>query len=242
VPNPLHSAFRGRPAANEEKFDMQYRPLPLGLVVAVGALLGVPVAHADPENNNTLLPNNKRLNDSVVANVFTVQHQAGCTNDVRVSTQLQQAAQRHSRDVLNNRALDGDIGSDGSDPQQRAAAAGFRGPVAETVAINQSIAISGNDLINRWYYNPAYFNIMSNCANSQMGVWTENSPDRTVVVAVYGQPQGTPGHPPPSTEGENIPLDATAPDYDASDELQFGLNWFPWILRGVYPPPANPPG
>ena len=25
------------------------------------------------------------------------------------------------------------------------------------------------------------------------------------------------------------------PDYDASDELEYGINWFAWILRGVYP-------
>lgn len=31
-----------------------------------------------------------------------------------------------------------------------------------------------------------------------------------------------------------------SPDYDASDELEDGLNWFAWI-RGVYPPPAYPP-
>src|SRR5258705_13923457 len=28
---------------------------------------------------------NKRLNDRVVANVYTVQHQAGCTNDVKIN-------------------------------------------------------------------------------------------------------------------------------------------------------------
>jgi hypothetical protein len=208
--------------------------LPGLVVVAAGALLGTPAAHADGDNN-TLIPNNKRLNDGVVANVFTVQHQAGCTNDVRIKPQLQLAAQRHTEDLLNNRALDGDIGSDGSTPQDRANAAGFRGSVAETVAINQSIAISGNELINRWYHNPADFAVMSNCANSQMGVWSLNSPDRTVVVAVYGQPQQ-----PVNTQGENIPPDPS-PDYDASDELEFGIRWLPWILRGVYPPPANPP-
>ncbi|BCO98587.1 hypothetical protein MINTM018_13570 [Mycobacterium intracellulare] len=242
---PAPSTADHRSVAEKEDLDMQYRPQRLpALVVATGALLSLPVAHAD-NDNNTLVPNNKRLNDGVVANVFTVQHQAGCTNDVRISPQLQAAAQRHTQDVLNNRALDGDIGSDGSSPQDRANAAGFHGPVAETVAINQSIAISGNDLINRWYYNPDYFKIMSNCANSQMGVWSLNSPDRTVVVAVYGQPQAAArgqggGATPLNTDGQNIPLDPS-PDYDASDELEFGLNWFPWILRGVYPPPGNPP-
>jgi uncharacterized protein YkwD len=223
---------------------MQYRPLTLPtLVIAASTLLCTPAIHADGDND-TVIPNNKRLNDGVVANVYTMQHQAGCTNDVKINKQLQLAAQRHTRDVLNNRNLDGDIGSDGSTPQDRANAAGFHGPAAETVAINQSIAISGNDLINRWYYNPAYNAIMSNCANSQIGVWSENSPDRTVVVAVYGRPP-QPGADVTSPMGAaqsegNLPIDPT-PDYDASDELEFGINWFPWILRGVYPPPGNPP-
>jgi uncharacterized protein YkwD len=223
---------------------MQYRPLTLPtLVIAASTVLCTPAVHADGDND-TVIPNNKRLNDGVVANVYTMQHQAGCTNDVKINKQLQLAAQRHTRDVLNNRNLDGDIGSDGSTPQDRANAAGFHGPAAETVAINQSIAISGNDLINRWYYNPAYNAIMSNCANSQIGVWSENSPDRTVVVAVYGRPP-QPGADVTSPMGAaqsegNLPIDPT-PDYDASDELEFGINWFPWILRGVYPPPGNPP-
>jgi uncharacterized protein YkwD len=101
---------------------------------------------------------------------------------------LRLAAQWHTDDVLHNRNLDGDIGSDGSSPQDRANAAGFRGAVAETVAINPALAISSLELINQWYYNPAYLAIMQNCAYSQIGVWSENSLDRTVVVAVYGQP------------------------------------------------------
>src|ERR1700757_2078173 len=168
---------------------MQYRPLTLAaLAVAASIMLCTPAADAD-NDNNTLIPNNKRLNDGVVANVYTMQHQAGCKNDVRINLQLQLAAQWHTRDVLNNRNLDGDIGSNGSTPQDRANAAGFHGPVAETVAINPALAISGTELINQWYYNPADFAIMSNCANSQIGVWSENSLDRTVVVAVYGQPE-----------------------------------------------------
>src|ERR1700758_2850453 len=137
----------------------------------------MPAAHAD-NDVNTLVPNNKRLNDGVVSNVYTVQHQAGCKNDVKINPQLQQAAARHTRDVLANRNLDGDIGSDGSTAQSRANAAGYRGRVSETVAINPALAISGVELINRWYYDPADFAVMSNCANSQMGVWSLNSLDR----------------------------------------------------------------
>jgi uncharacterized protein YkwD len=160
---------------------MRYRPLTLAAVVSIGAvtLPCTPAAHAD----------NSRLNNGVVANVYTVQHQAGCTNDVKIDPQLRLAAQWHTDDVLDNRNLDGDIGSDASMPQDRAAAAGFHGTVAETVAINPAVAISGIELINQWYYNPAYLAIMQNCAYTKMGVWSASSIDRTVVVAVYGQPQ-----------------------------------------------------
>jgi uncharacterized protein YkwD len=220
---------------------MLHRPHALTALLAVsaGAVLYEPAAHAD----------NKRLNDGVVANVYTVQHQAGCTNDIKINPQLQLAAQWHTLDVLNNRNLDGDTGSDGSMPQGRANAAGFQGKVAETVAINPAVAISGVELIRQWYYNPADFAIMSSCANTQIGVWSENSRDRTVVVAVYGQPDRQnptppkapqPGPPPVVAMQENIPIDPS-PDYDASDEIEYGINWFPWVLRGVYPPPGIPP-
>lgn len=148
-----------------------------GIVSATTVLVN-PTAYAD----------NKRLNDAVVSDVYTIQHQAGCTNDVVINLPLQLAAQWHAVDMLNNRNLDGDIGSDGSTPQDRANAAGFHGRVAETVGINPALAISNLELIKQWYYNPDYLAIMRDCGNTAIGVWSENSLDRTVVVAVYGQP------------------------------------------------------
>lgn len=142
------------------------------------ALTAAPIASAD----------NKRLNNSVVANVYTIQHDAGCTNDVVMNPQLQLAAQWHTNNVLNDRSLDGDVGSDGSTAQDRARAAGYTGVVAETVAINPALAINGIEILNQWYYRPDYKAIMSNCSYAQMGVWSENSLDRSVVVAVYGKP------------------------------------------------------
>jgi uncharacterized protein YkwD len=164
------------------------RVLTLVTTTLLATTVTASVAHADGDVN-TLIPNNNRLNKSVVSNVYTVQRRTGCTNTLNVSPQLQQAAQWHTDDVLNNRDLDGDTGSDGSTPQDRARNAGFRGTVAETVAINPALAISGIELINMWYYDPNDFAIMSDCANTLIGVWSENSLDRTVVVAVYGQPQ-----------------------------------------------------
>lgn len=150
----------------------------LPVVVLGSAIAGTPTAGAD----------NKRLNDGVVANVYTIQHQHGCANDVTIDPQLQLAAEWHARDVLTNRALDGDVGSDGSTPQARARAAGFAGVVAETVAINPALAVNGVEIMNQWYYRPDYMAIMSDCGHTKMGVWSENSLDRSVVVAVYGKP------------------------------------------------------
>jgi uncharacterized protein YkwD len=152
---------------------------PLCGATALLVVLGAPgIAQAD----------NKRLNNSVVANVYTIQHQAGCTNDVAMNPQLQQAAQWHTDDLMANRNLNDDTGSDGSTVADRARAAGFRGAVAETIAINPALAINGIEILHQWYFDPADMAIMSNCAYTRMGVWSENSIDRTVVVAVYGAP------------------------------------------------------
>ena len=90
------------------------------------AVLLAPPCQADQDN--TLIPNNSRLNKSVVSNVYTMQRRAGCTNTtLNVSPQLQLAAQWHTDDVLNNHALDGDIGSDNTTAQDRARNAGYPG-------------------------------------------------------------------------------------------------------------------
>lgn len=154
------------------------RVMPAAVLAAAQVMLAAPSAHAD----------NKRLNSAVVSAVYTLQHQAGCTNDVIRDNALTLAAQWHADDMMNNRNINDDIGSDGSAPQDRANAAGFRGKAAETIAINPAIAISSLELVNQWYYNPDDMAIIRDCANSSMGVWSENSMDRTVVVAMYGQP------------------------------------------------------
>ncbi|OBH04583.1 MULTISPECIES: CAP domain-containing protein [unclassified Mycobacterium] len=148
------------------------------VVAACAAVSMAEVAHAD----------NKRLNSAVVSAVYTLQHQAGCTNDVIRNNALTLAAEWHAEDMINNRNINGDIGSDGSTPQDRANAAGFNGRAAETVAINPALAMSSLELVNQWYYNPDDMAIIRDCANTSIGVWSDNSLDRTVVVAVYGQP------------------------------------------------------
>jgi uncharacterized protein YkwD len=154
------------------------RLLPVAVILSGAGALAAPIAHAD----------NNSLNRAVISDVYTIQHNAGCTNDVIHNNALTLAAQWHADDMLNNRNINDDTGSDGSTPQDRANAAGFRGKVAETVAINPALSISNLELIRQWYYDPGDTAIMSDCANTAMGVWSENSLDRTVVVAMYGHP------------------------------------------------------
>lgn len=148
-------------------------------VVAAVAVTTASPAHADYN----------RLNNGVAQSVYGVKHQAGCTTNLRMNPALNQAAQWQADDVLNNQSLDGDIGSNGSTAQDRAQAAGYRGTVAETVAVAPALSPNGLEILNGWYNRPDYYAIMSNCANTQIGVRTStNGLNRTVTVAVYGQP------------------------------------------------------
>ncbi|WP_448422090.1 CAP domain-containing protein [Mycolicibacter minnesotensis] len=150
------------------------------VLVMCAVVTGTPTAGAD----------NSRMNDAVVTNVYTIHRQAGCAERVAVDPRLRLAAEWHAKDVLAHRDLDGHLGSDGSTPQTRAQAAGFPGAASETVAIHPALAISGLELLNRWYHDPTDFAVMSNCANTAIGVWSESTLDRTVVVAVYGAASG----------------------------------------------------
>lgn len=147
-------------------------------IVALGTATVPPIASAD----------NDRLNNGIAHSIYVVRHQAGCTTELKTDPALELAAQRHAEDLLNNRDVEGDIGSDGSTAQDRARTAGYSGAVAETVAILASAAINGMDILTNWYHRPDYYAIMSSCANTHIGVRSVNAPDRSVAVAIYGQP------------------------------------------------------
>jgi len=152
--------------------------LTLALLSAMVVATSTPSALAD----------NKRLNESVFVNIYTAQKQNGCLTEPKLDGRLVDAARRHTLDVLNDPNVNGDIGSDGSTPQDRANATGFTGKVAETVAINPALAISGIEILAQWWYDPPSRATMQDCAYTAIGVWSENSLSRSVVVAVYGQP------------------------------------------------------
>ena len=157
------------------------KPIALAILLvglAVPAMPMLPAAQAD----------NNRLNNDVFMNIYTAQRQNGCTTDPRPNGRLVDAARRHALDARDNHDINGDIGSDGSTSEGRARDAGFTGKVAETMATNPAFAISGIEILNQWWYDPPSRAIMQDCSNTAIGVWSENGLDRTVVVAVYGQP------------------------------------------------------
>ena len=147
-------------------------------------LAGLSVAAATP----SAFADNKRLNNSVFVNIYTAQKQAGCPTESKVDGRLVEAARLHSLDIVNNPGLNGDLGSDGSTPQDRANGQGFVGKVSQTVATNPALAINGIDILGQWWWDPPARATMQDCANTAIGVWSENTLSRSVVVAVYGQP------------------------------------------------------
>ncbi len=152
--------------------------LTMALLPLCAGVAFAPTANAD----------NQRLNNGVLANVYFMQREAGCTTEVKGDRRLVEAARRQAFDAVNNPDINGDLGSDGSTAQTRANDAGFVGTVAQTVATNPALAINGIDILNQWYWDPVAKGIIENCANTVIGVWTENSLSRSVTVAVYGQP------------------------------------------------------
>jgi hypothetical protein len=168
-----------------DKIRLTLHPPLVALIGSAVALSG-PIAHAD--NGNTVVPNNARLNAAIFADIYAAQQQNGCTTDTKRDGRLLAAAQRHTRDVLTNPNINGDVGSDGSTPQDRGRDAGFNGKVAETVATLPSLAINGIDILGQWWWDPPSRATMQDCANTNIGVWSENSFNRSVLVAVYGQP------------------------------------------------------
>ena len=50
----------------------------------------------------------------------------------------------------------------------------------------------GIDIMNQWFNRPDYKATMENCGNEDIGVWSVNALDRSVLVAVYGHGDAAP--------------------------------------------------
>src|ERR1700722_18219757 len=103
----------------------------ISMLSAVGAGLVAPTVIAVASAAPGVPGNNDRLNNGIVVIVDTIKRQAGCKNNRKtnhkINPQLQAAAQRHTVDLLNNRGLDADTGSDESSVADRTRGAGYNG-------------------------------------------------------------------------------------------------------------------
>src|ERR1700759_3609714 len=99
----------------------------ISILSAVGTGLVAPIVIGVASAAPGVPGNNDRLNNGIVVNVDTIKRQAGSKTNLKINPQLQAAAQRHTVDVLNNRGLDSDIGSDGSSGADRSRRAGYHG-------------------------------------------------------------------------------------------------------------------
>ena len=95
---------------------------------------------------------------------------------LKKSPQLEAAAQRHTarraqQPRPRRRCRVGRISA-----ADRARDAGYRGRVAETVAINNSLAINDLDVTGNWSARSDYWNHVE-LRETQIGVWSENSVD-----------------------------------------------------------------
>ena len=104
--------------------------------------------------------------------------------DIRMIPPLGLAAQRYARDLVSHPELGRPDRLDGSTPQSRSAAAGYPGRSARPSRSMRHWPSTPRDAITQWYHDPAAWAIMSDCANTAIGVWSENSLDRSVVVVV----------------------------------------------------------
>ena len=103
--------------------------------------------------------------------------------DIRMIPPLGLAAQRYVCDLVSHPELDGQIGSDGSTPQSRSAAAGYRRSARPSRSMRHWPSTPRRH--HHGWYRPAAWAIMSDCANTAIGVHGfGNSLDRSVVVAV----------------------------------------------------------
>ena len=174
---------RPHPKINRRRLRSRLTGALVTLVAPSAAIIVNPTAAAYADNT--------RLNNGVFTNIYTAQKMNGCQAAPHWDARLTDAARAHTVDLLGHSEINGDIGSNESTVQDRAQAAGFVGRVSETVAINAALTINGMDVLNQWWYDPASRATMQDCRNTAVGVWSENSLARSVVVAVYGQPADT---------------------------------------------------
>ncbi|ORA20194.1 secretion protein [Mycobacterium arosiense ATCC BAA-1401 = DSM 45069] len=112
------------------------------------------------------------------------QLRSGC-GPVSDDPRLTEAAQRHADDMLRN-GVSGHIGSDGSSPQARIMAAGYRSRYSgEIVFWATGSAATPKEALEMWMQSPPHRDIIINCAYNAGGFATARDDNKVIVVGDF---------------------------------------------------------
>ncbi|WP_165606954.1 CAP domain-containing protein [Mycobacterium mantenii] len=112
------------------------------------------------------------------------QLRAGC-GPISDDPRLTEAAQGHADDMLRN-GVNGHIGSDGSSPQARITAAGYRSRYSgEIVFWGTGSAATPRQALDMWMQSPPHRDIILNCAYNAGGFATAWDGNKMTVVGDF---------------------------------------------------------
>ncbi|WP_197694056.1 CAP domain-containing protein [Mycobacterium sp. 852002-40037_SCH5390672] len=138
-------------------------------ITAPGTLSGF-VAHAD-DSGTALYSGINQL-------------RPGC-GPISDDPRLTEAAQRHADDMLRN-GVSGHIGSDGSSPQARITAAGYRSRYSgEIVFWGTGSAATAKEALDMWMQSPPHRDIILNCAYNAGGFATAWDGNKMTAVGDF---------------------------------------------------------
>lgn len=125
------------------------------------------------------------LGTAVYSGVNRLRQTCGVMGD---DPRLTVAAQRHANDMLTN-GLNGHIGSDGSSPQARITAAGYRSRYSgEVVFWGTGSAANPGEALDMWMQSPPHRAIILNCAYTAAGFATASNGNKMTVVGDFAAP------------------------------------------------------
>ncbi|GAB1815883.1 CAP domain-containing protein [Mycobacterium sp. MUNTM1] len=108
----------------------------------------------------------------------------GC-GPINDDPRLIEAAQRHADDMLRN-GVSGHIGSDGSSPQARITAAGYRSRYSgEVVFWGTGSAATPQEALDMWMQSPPHRDIILNCAYNAGGFATAWDGNKMTAVGDF---------------------------------------------------------
>jgi LysM repeat protein len=139
------------------------------------------------------------------SNIFQLVNQFRQNNGLvpfQYSSALAAAAQNQANFMAANNIFDSHIGSGGSTPQSRAAAAGYVGRISENIVGGTGMTAAGG--LNWWINSPIHYRTLVTSRYQEAGTGFASNGNVNYYVLVVGQPSNAP--PPPAADDSPAPL------------------------------------